>query len=174
MLVTLATIFAIATALYSAVWMHHVRQSASTLFGAYPDYSPSARSLQILSVDGDSPAARAGLQPGDRIVAINQRPLDTLVPYYDAISRGVPGDVLTLDVERYCNGENQDRGRRQREVPAMSPGGRDQRRVRLAGGTMRRGEDVLIELARGLLAGQLAIVLGDFRVAFVSHRLPPP
>jgi len=99
-LVTLATIFATATALYRAVWMYHVRQSASILFGAYPDYSPSARSLQILSVDGDSPAARAGLQPGDRIVAINQRPLDTLVPYYDAVSRGLPGDVLTLDLER--------------------------------------------------------------------------
>jgi sigma-B regulation protein RsbU (phosphoserine phosphatase) len=99
-LTTLATIFAIATALYSAVWMYHVRHGPSTRFGAYPDYSPSARSLQILSVDGNSPAARAGLQPGDRIVAINERPLDTLLPYYDAISRGLPGDVLTLDLER--------------------------------------------------------------------------
>src|SRR3989441_825951 len=97
---TLATIFAIATALYSAVWMYYVRHGPSTVFGAYPDYSPSTRSLQILSVDGDSSAERAGLQPGDRIVAISGHRLDTLVPYYDAISRGLPGDVLTLDVER--------------------------------------------------------------------------
>lgn len=97
---TLATIFAIATALYSAVWMYYIRHGPSTVFGAYPDYSPSTRSLQILSVDGDSAAERAGLQPGDRIVAINGHRLDTLVPYYDAISRGLPGDVLTLDVER--------------------------------------------------------------------------
>jgi hypothetical protein len=62
---TLATIFAIATALYSAVWMYYVRHGPSTVFGAYPDYSPSTRSLQILSVDGDSSAERAGLQPGD-------------------------------------------------------------------------------------------------------------
>src|SRR5438128_5140173 len=80
--------------------MYYIRHGPSTVFGAYPDYSPSTRSLQILSVDGDSSAERAGLQPGDRIVAINGHRLDTLVPYYDAISRGVPGDVLTLDVER--------------------------------------------------------------------------
>ena len=116
MLTTLATIFAIATALYSAVWMYHVRHSPSTLFGAYPDYSPSARSLQILSVDGDSPAARAGLQPGDRVVAINERPLDTLLPYYDAISRGLPGDVLTLDLERA------DSNRRRRVQVVLQPG----------------------------------------------------
>lgn len=95
---TLAIIFAIATALYSAVWMYYVRHGLVVL-GAYA-YSPSARSLQILSVNSDSPAEPERLQPGDRIVAINERPLDTLVPYYDAISRSVPGDVLTLDVER--------------------------------------------------------------------------
>jgi hypothetical protein len=56
----------------------------------------------------------------------------------------------------------------------MAPGRRDERRVRRVGGAVRRGEDVLIELARRLLAGQLAIALGDFRVALVSHRSPLP
>jgi sigma-B regulation protein RsbU (phosphoserine phosphatase) len=40
------------------------------------------------------------LQPGDRIVAFNGRRLDTPVPYYDALARGRPGDLVTLDVER--------------------------------------------------------------------------
>jgi hypothetical protein len=76
--------------------MYYVRNGLA-LFGSY-SYSPSARSLQVLGTYRDSPAE--DLRRGDRIVAINERPLDTLVPYYDAISGAVPGDVLTLDVER--------------------------------------------------------------------------
>jgi sigma-B regulation protein RsbU (phosphoserine phosphatase) len=100
MLVMLATIFAIATTSYSAVWMYHVRYGLA-LFGSYT-YSPSSRSIQVFGTYVGGP--RADLQPGDRIVAINGRPLDTVVPYYDAISQAVPGDVLTFDVERAESG----------------------------------------------------------------------
>ena len=47
-----------------------------------------------------SPAERAGLRVGDRVIAINGRALDTDIASNEAYVRGRPGDPVELTVER--------------------------------------------------------------------------
>lgn len=57
--------------------------------------------LQVISALGDSPAERAGLKAGDRIVAIDQKPLDaTNAGEATGWLRGPPGTLVALTVER--------------------------------------------------------------------------
>jgi hypothetical protein len=81
---------------------------------------------------------------------------------------------LTLDVHGDGDGEDQDGGRAEGEVPAVAAGRRDERRVRLVGRAMRGGEDGLVELARRLLAALWRARPRELRVAIVSHRRAPP
>ncbi|MFQ5663543.1 MAG: SpoIIE family protein phosphatase [Terriglobia bacterium] len=100
LLVALATLFAAATVLYSAIWMYYVRWEPKALIGIDTEYSPATRAFPVQRVREGTGAERAGLQPGDRILAINGRPLDTLNPYFDAVSRAQPGDVVELTLVR--------------------------------------------------------------------------
>ena len=101
LLVALATLFAMATILYSAIWMYYIRWEPKAELGAnFFEYSRSAGFLQVAQVLEESPAERAGLLPEDRIVAINGRRLDTVTPFYDVVTRGQPGDLVNLTVER--------------------------------------------------------------------------
>ncbi len=60
-----------------------------------------ASGLRVLRIGADSPAAAAGLQPGDRIAAIDGRPVITLAGFYDALWNGGPPErEVSLDVER--------------------------------------------------------------------------
>ncbi|MFQ5817833.1 MAG: SpoIIE family protein phosphatase [Terriglobia bacterium] len=101
LLVALATLFAAATVLYSAIWMYYVRWEPKALIGIDTEYSPATRAFLVQRVREGTGAERAGLQPGDRIVAINGRPLHTLDPYFfDAVFRAQPGDVVELTLVR--------------------------------------------------------------------------
>ncbi len=99
-LMGLATLFAAAATLYSAIWMYYVRWEPSAQLGIQFEYSLGAQSSRVIRVMEGSAAARAGLRPDDRIVAINGDPLVTPQPFYAAITRGQPGDVVQLRVER--------------------------------------------------------------------------
>jgi regulator of sigma E protease len=57
---------------------------------------PSSR---VGLVAPESPAARAGLAPGDRIVAVDGRPVDTFAQLVEAF-RSRPGRTVPIDVER--------------------------------------------------------------------------
>jgi carboxyl-terminal processing protease len=62
--------------------------------------------LQVITAMGDSPAERAGLRPGDRIVAIDSRPLSRdNADQATGWLRGAPGTLVALTVER--DGEDQ-------------------------------------------------------------------
>jgi regulator of sigma E protease len=60
---------------------------------------PQQPSVVGMVVDG-SPAARAGLQPGDRIVAINGEPVENWAGLTARITLSDPGENLVLDVIR--------------------------------------------------------------------------
>jgi phosphoserine phosphatase RsbU/P len=98
-LLALATLFAAVTVVYSLIWMSVIRHPFGDLGFRYT-YSSDNRSLLVLSVEPRSPAEKAGLRAGDRIVAINGQTLDTPAPSYRALDLGKVGDVLELTVNR--------------------------------------------------------------------------
>jgi sigma-B regulation protein RsbU (phosphoserine phosphatase) len=99
-LLGLAIAFAAATVVYSASWMHYVRITRHAQLGIEFDRSEVTGETRVTSVEPGKPAERAGLEVGDRIVAVNHRPLRTMNPFFDAVSRGHPGDLVVLDVRR--------------------------------------------------------------------------
>ena len=100
LLMGLAISFAAATTLYSAIWMHYIRWKPKAQLGIEFERQPSTPALLVTRVLPSSPAHRTGLRPGDRILAVNDRRLDSPNPYYDAVVRGQPGEVVKLTIER--------------------------------------------------------------------------
>lgn len=52
----------------------------------YPDYGFSVHNLTVVAVAPDGPAAAAGIQPGDRVVRMGNRPIDRMSEFYGAMS----------------------------------------------------------------------------------------
>ena len=97
----LAIAFVGVLATYSGVWMYYIRlQESANARGFDYAYSPSARAVEVRSVRADGAAAKAGLGPGDRIVAIDGVPLDRYRVFLDAFGRRPAGAVLSLEVMR--------------------------------------------------------------------------
>ena len=81
----LAMLFAVATTTYSVLWVVHVRQPPPQLGFAHYEYSAATRSMIVGGVVTGAAAEAAGLRNGDRIVAIDGKPLESLRPYYEEI-----------------------------------------------------------------------------------------
>jgi len=100
-----ATIFAAITVLYSSIWMYAVRHpSAAVELGFNKrrtvQYEAGIHGIPVLDVDRGSPAERAGLRPGDRIVGINGQTLQTSAFLDETWARSRPGDQVKVTVER--------------------------------------------------------------------------
>jgi sigma-B regulation protein RsbU (phosphoserine phosphatase) len=95
----LAILFAAASVTYSVLWVLHVRHATRQPGFASYEYSAATRSMTVGPVLPGSPAEEVGLQTGDRIVAIDGRPLENLSPFYEAIIVGQQ-DVVELSVEQ--------------------------------------------------------------------------
>jgi len=54
----------------------------------------------VANVEPDSPAAKAGLKPGDVVVAVNGKPLENVKALARAVADSRPGSALTLEVSR--------------------------------------------------------------------------
>jgi S1-C subfamily serine protease len=54
----------------------------------------------VVDVGADAPAARAGLEPGDVIVAIDEETIETVEDFLGAMRRHAPGDRVTITVVR--------------------------------------------------------------------------
>lgn len=100
LLATLAILFAACTIFYSALWTLYGEQPVAVELGFDNKYTPGDHSQLVRSVIPGSPAERAGLKAGDRIVRINGEPLkreDALVRIW---LQHQPGDSVDLTIQR--------------------------------------------------------------------------
>ena len=98
LLLVLALALAAVSAGYAAVWIFLSHGTAD--LGLMLPSDPPRPFPSIVLVPEGSQAARAGLQVGDRLLAVNGRRLETMEPYYEAVVNGTPGDTVALTVER--------------------------------------------------------------------------
>ncbi len=68
--------------------------------GTMPDFGYSGAGVLLQQVLPDSPAAAAGLAPGDVVVAFDGAPIDDLRAYSAALKAHTPGDEVTITVRR--------------------------------------------------------------------------
>ena len=61
-----------------------------------PPYDEKTHCQAVEDVVEGSPAERAGLRAGDRIIGVNGRPLDTDIGSDEAYVHGRPGDPVEL------------------------------------------------------------------------------
>lgn len=118
LLAFLAVLFALTTAVYSCIWAYYIRLLPQSTIGvAFQPFSPEMKQLYLVSVSLRSPAEHAGLRSGDRIIAINGQPLDSLDPWIGYVLKGNPGSKVALTITT-VSGE-----RLQREVtlPLLPP-----------------------------------------------------
>ncbi len=104
-LASVAAMFAAAAILYGFVWMHGVRKPGPIVelgFNQNHDtrFDTITRCVTVYDVEPRSPAERAALRVGDRIIAIDGRALNAQLAYDESYLRGRPGDAVTVTVER--------------------------------------------------------------------------
>jgi len=96
-----AVILAVTAVLYSVLWMYAVRhQKPPVELGFDPNFIVFSQCMDVVRVQPDSPAQRAGLRPGDSIVAVNGRRLESMEPFDEVWWNSSPGDSVELTITR--------------------------------------------------------------------------
>ncbi len=78
-------------------------QSERTWHGVHLADEPTAdgsQGPQVASVEQESPAARAGLEPGDHIKAVDETEIHRPIDFHRALLEAEPGQIVTLLVDR--------------------------------------------------------------------------
>jgi phosphoserine phosphatase RsbU/P len=104
-LLVVAVVLCAVTTLYAAIWMYDIRLMGSVVelgFNHAHDeqYDQRTHSIFVGDVVPDSPAEKAGLKAGDRIIGVNGKLLTISDPYDDAYAKGRPGDRVEFTVTR--------------------------------------------------------------------------
>lgn len=105
LLATLAILFAVVAVVYGSLWMYAVRYQGPRVELGFniqhdPQYDGRTHSQLVEDVMEGSPAERAGLRVGDRVIGIDGRALDTDIASDQAYVRGRPGDPVEFTVQR--------------------------------------------------------------------------
>lgn len=98
-----ALVFGVTALGYASIWTFYTQQEAGAFLGITSAYDGWARHLAIATVVAESPAERAGLQPGDLITTVNGHELETQTPFWDHVTRGRPGDAVGFTLLRKGN-----------------------------------------------------------------------
>jgi hypothetical protein len=69
-------------------------------FGSIPDFGQAENGVKFSDVKPGSPAAKAGLKPGDVLVQFGDKPIKNLYDFTDALRRSKVGDVVEVIVLR--------------------------------------------------------------------------
>jgi hypothetical protein len=69
-------------------------------FGSIPDFGKPGKGYAISGVAKDSPAAKGGLQAGDRIVRVGESAIATLEDFDSALRKHKGGDTVPVVVDR--------------------------------------------------------------------------
>jgi phosphoserine phosphatase RsbU/P len=103
-LATLATLLAVVAIAYGSIWMYAVRSAPRVELGFNKDHNPSydekTHSQPVQDVVEGSPAERAGLRVGDRIIGVNGRTLNADIGSDEAYAHGRPDDPVEITVAR--------------------------------------------------------------------------
>jgi sigma-B regulation protein RsbU (phosphoserine phosphatase) len=100
LLVTLATLFAAATILYTALWMYNSHWQFPVELGFDSQYLGAEHCVLLESVQKGSPAERAGLRAGDRIIGINGHPIESAISLGDVWAIPHPSEPVELTIQR--------------------------------------------------------------------------
>jgi len=69
-------------------------------FGSIPDFGQTENGVKFADVKPNSPAAKAGLKPGDVLIQFGDKPIKNLYDFTDALRRSKVGDVVEVKVLR--------------------------------------------------------------------------
>ena len=69
-------------------------------FGSIPDFGQAENGVKFSDVKPASPAAKAGLKAGDVLVRFDDKPINNLYDFTDALRRSKVGDVVEVTVMR--------------------------------------------------------------------------
>ncbi|HEY4979802.1 MAG TPA: PDZ domain-containing protein, partial [Candidatus Acidoferrum sp.] len=102
-LVFLALLLAGPAFLYGSLWMYEARFPVTLVelgfnFLHSEEYDQKTHSIFVHDVVKNSPAERAGLRAGDRIIAVNGEILSTSAPYDKLYATAHPGDPVALTI----------------------------------------------------------------------------
>ena len=100
LLTTLAGVFGSATFLYSALWIYNHTWQPGVELGYETDYDQTHHCQYVTKVQPDSPAEKAGLRPGDKILKIAGEKLENAQTLSEVYSHYRPGDSVQMTV--YC------------------------------------------------------------------------
>jgi phosphoserine phosphatase RsbU/P len=101
----IAVVFCASTTLYSCLWMYDNRRLAHPVelgfnLGRDTVFNPDTDCISVYNVAPNSPAERAGLRPGDAIIALNGEPLTSYRQFDNIWSHSSPGDHVKIAVQR--------------------------------------------------------------------------
>jgi hypothetical protein len=101
LILSLAALLTLATAVYSCIWAYYIRTLPEGRIGVtFSPFLQGSQELDLIRVSPGSPAESAGLSPGDRVIAINGRPLDTIQPWGEFVVRAAPNSLVVFTIER--------------------------------------------------------------------------
>lgn len=77
-----------------------IRQGRRVSIGTIPDFAFGGSGVRITGTSPDSPAAKAGLQDGDILTAINGKTIEDLAAYAKVLRSLKAGDTISLQYQR--------------------------------------------------------------------------